>query len=58
MSDEDTTRTHDPAATSLGSGAAAATATVAVPAGLHGVVSPYNSNQEWVEYAERLENYL
>ena len=61
MSDEDTTRTHDPAATSSGSGAtaAAAIATVAVPAGLHGVVSPYDGNQEeWVEYTERLENYF
>ena len=61
MSDEDATRPLDPAATSSGSGAtaAAATATVAVPAGLHGVVSPYDGNQEeWVEYVERLESYF
>lgn len=41
--------------------------TVAVPEptdcvarlGLHGVVSPFDSNQEeWVEYAERLEHYF
>ena len=32
---------------------------VAVPAGLHGVVSPYDGNQEeWVEYTERLEHYF
>ena len=36
-----------------------AAAAISVPAGLHGVVSPYDGNQEeWVEYAERLENYF
>ena len=61
MSDDDTPA--DPGRTisdSSGSGSGAtATAPVAVPAGLHGVVSPYDGNQEeWVEYAERLENYF
>ena len=62
LTDKETDVTpKDPAATvASGSGArVAATATVAVPAGLHGVVSPYDGNQEeWVEYAERLENYF
>ena len=60
MSDDDTPA--DPGRTisdSSGSGSGAtAAAPVAVPAGLHGVVSPYDGNQEeWVEYAKRLENY-
>ena len=29
------------------------------PTGLHGTVSPFDGNrEEWVEYAERLENYF
>ena len=29
------------------------------PSGLHGVVKLYNGNQEeWIEYAERLEKYF
>ena len=58
MSDEDPARTTD--SSGSGSGATvAATATIAVPAGLHGIVSPYDGNQEeWVEYAKRLENYF
>ena len=59
MSDDDTTADHGRTisdSSGLGSGATAA-APVAVPAGLHGVVSPYDGNQEWVEYVERLENY-
>ena len=60
MSDEDTPA--DPGCTisdSSGSGSGATAAVpVAVPAGLHGVVSPYDGNQEWIDYAERLENYL
>ena len=63
LSDKETDATSKDSATtaaSPGSGAsAAATATVAVPAGLHEVVSPCDGNQEeWVEYAERLENYF
>ena len=38
-------------------GGAAVSAPVA--SGLHGVVSPFDGNQEdWVEYAERLESYF
>ena len=60
MSDDDTPA--DPGRTisdSSGSGSGAtAAAPVAVPAGLHGVVSLYDRNQEWVEYAKRLKNYF
>ena len=52
----------DSSATSASSGATAAVVpTVSVPTvtGLHGVVTPYDGNQEeWIEYAERLENYF
>ena len=52
----------DSSATSASSGATAAVVpTVSVPTvtGLHGVVTPYDGNQEeWSEYAERLENYF
>ena len=65
MSDEEVATPADPGrvtdSSSSGSGAtvAAAIVPVAVPAGLHGVVSPYDGNQEeWVEYAERLESYF
>ena len=67
MSDEEAVTPADPGrvtesdSSSSDSGATVATAIapVAVPADLHGVVSPYNGNQEeWVEYAERLENYF
>ena len=45
-------------ATSASSGATAAVIpTVSVPTGLHGVTL-YDGNQEWIEYAKRLENYL
>ena len=37
---------------------AATTVTVAVP-GLHGTVSPFDGSQEdWIEYAERLDSYF
>ena len=35
------------------------TVTVAVPSGLHGTVSPFDGSQEdWIEYAERLDSYF
>ena len=38
---------------------AAVTAATPVVSGLHGVVLPFDGNQEeWVEYAERLESYF
>ena len=38
---------------------AAVTAATPVASGLHGVVLPFDRNQEeWVEYAERLESYF
>ena len=65
MSDEEAVTPPDPGqvtdSSSSGSGAtvAAAIAPVAVPAGVHCVILPYDGNQEeWVEYAERLESYL
>ena len=37
----------------------AAAAAVAMHSGSHGVVSPFNGNEEdWIDYAERLENYF
>ena len=52
--------TDDSAARSASTGATAAVVpTVSVPTGLHGVITPYDGNQEeWIEYTERLENYF
>ena len=49
-----------PADPSAGSGAGTGvTATAAAPVALHGVASPFDGNQEeWEDYAERLENYF
>ena len=60
MSDDDTPA--DPGciisdSSGSGSGTTAA-APVAVPAGLHSVVSPFEGNYEWIECTERLKNYF
>ena len=60
MSDEEVLTSADSGwITDSSSSGSGATAPVVVPAGLHGVVSPYNGNQEeWVKYTERLESYF
>ena len=55
MSEDGTT--GDSVARSASTGATAAVVpTVSIPAGLHGVITLYDGNQEeWIEYAERVE---
>ena len=54
IGDEDVNRRRKILRTSL-----AAASSPAVTAGLHGIVLPFDGNQEgWVEYAEQLECYF
>ena len=59
MSDDDSPRDSPAARDSSGSTTATATPATTATVAMHGVVSAFDGNQEeWVDYAERLENYF